>query len=157
MPARGLGGAYVVQQSLEGCLGIAHERLVRDVENPGPEHQGEERGVCQSAVEIGARGHGEPAGRVHAGRQLGVGTLHRLGEQREAPCRNLGQQIREAAEVAGRRAVGDARAARDAAEGKRLEALLGEQLEGHFDQPLGERGVGKRSCGCHVDSVYYDQ
>ena len=53
--------------------------------------------------------------------------------------------------MAQRRAVGDARAPRDAAQARALEALVGEQLERGPDQA---HAGGIRGGSGHVDSVY---
>src|SRR5262249_20030528 len=83
--------------------------------------------------------------------------VERLGEQAEAPRRDLREQRGEARVVAQRRAVRDARAARDAAEREGLEPVAGEQLLGDGDQALGEGSGGLAlCCGGHGDSVYQE-
>jgi hypothetical protein len=68
----------------------------------------------------------------------GVGGCRRdpLGQQ-FAECRLPGdQQLTLVGEVPEERALGDARALRDLGDGRRVVALLGEQVDGGHDHPL---------------------
>ena len=110
------------------------------------------------AVHVGPGSRGQPGHGTRTARQLGVALLDDLGKQPEAVSRHLRPEIREAAEMAGRGAVGDPGPAGQSAQREGLDALLCEKLERDLDQPLGKRGGRLRGEGTdHVDSVYSTQ